>query len=309
MSKPKRLQKKIRNWWYGYIDFSTIEVDGYQYKKCTYGKKLLASALITEENIDIITALIPLFSQVEKSASPVMKLFYRLRSVGNNFEDSYLFNLYCNGFTSGYKDIDTIIEKNCLSVAMLEDKVNNCIKQLEDLNKRPTDKTKDIATFRDYLLDLGEHEGMIVRKNLYKLLHQPETSTISIPCNKETEKATVKTAGRKADTSTLPELLLKNRDKLIGKIEARLRVHATETDIARLYIALVECHFIYHKCFIKTFRNALQSQYKDMNIVNERGIQKAYKNLTTPCGSNNKLMKDTGEDFAAIEELKAFLSE
>lgn len=66
---------------------------------------------------------------------------------------------------------------------------------------------------------------------------------------------------------------------------------------------------IMRQCLIKTFRNALQAQYEDIRIVNERGIQRAYQNLTTPLGPNRKLMKDTGDDRAAIEELKAFLSD
>ena len=59
------------------------------------------------------------------------------------------------------------------------------------------------------------------------------------------------------------------------------------------------------KCPIKTFRNALHEQFKEQEIVHERGIQKAYKNLI---GNSKKLVKDIGEDHEAIEELKAYLS-
>lgn len=116
-----------------------------------------------------------------------------------------------------------------------------------------------------------------------------------------------KSAGRKADTRTLPELLIENRDVILERIGARLKTHTTETDIARLYIALVEYRFMC-PCPIKTFRNALQQQYTDLSIVHERGIQKAYRNLTTPFGGSKKLIKDIGEDHVAIEELKAYLS-
>ncbi|WP_290539936.1 DUF6043 family protein [Alistipes sp.] len=118
-------------------------------------------------------------------------------------------------------------------------------------------------------------------------------------------KGTNKTVGRKADVRTLPELLIGNAH-IIEKIGERLKTQGSETDIARLYIALVECHFMY-TCPIKTFRNALQRQYEGINIVHERGIQKAYRNLTSPWGNSRKLMKDIGEDLAAIEELKAYL--
>ena len=116
-----------------------------------------------------------------------------------------------------------------------------------------------------------------------------------------------KSAGRKADTRTLPELLIENREVILERIGARLKTHTTETDIARLYIALVEYRFM-RPCPIKTFRNALQQQYTDLSIVHERGIQKAYRNLTTPFGGSKKLIKDIGEDHVAIEELKAYLS-
>lgn len=71
-----------------------------------------------------------------------------------------------------------------------------------------------------------------------------------------------KTAGRKADTRTLPELLIERHDILIERIGTRLKTHATETDIARLFIALVEYRFM-RKCPIKTFRNALYEQFKE----------------------------------------------
>lgn len=116
-----------------------------------------------------------------------------------------------------------------------------------------------------------------------------------------------KSAGRKADTRTLLELLIENREVILERIGTRLKTHTTETDIARLYIALVEYRFM-RSCPIKTFRNALQQQYTDLSIVHERGIQKAYRNLTTPFGGSKKLIKDIGEDHVAIEELKAYLS-
>ncbi|KAB4221187.1 hypothetical protein GAP53_09355 [Bacteroides uniformis] len=127
----------------------------------------------------------------------------------------------------------------------------------------------------------------------------------------QTEEAipekTPKTAGRKADTRTLPELLIENQDVFIEKIGARLKTKSTDIDIARLYIALVEYRFM-RQCPMKTFRNALQNQFEELKIVQERGIQKAYSHLISPYGTSKKLMKDIGEDHEAIEELKAYLS-
>ena len=122
-----------------------------------------------------------------------------------------------------------------------------------------------------------------------------------------TPEKTPKTAGRKADTRTLPELLIENQDVSIEKIGARLKTKSTDTDITRLYIALVEYRFM-RQCPMKTFRNALQNQFEELKIVQERGIQKAYSHLISPYGTSKKLMKDIGEDRIAIDELKAYLS-
>ena len=46
-------------------------------------------------------------------------------------------------------------------------------------------------------------------------------------------------------TRTLPELLIERHDILIERIGIRLKTHATETDIARLFIALVELSLIH----------------------------------------------------------------
>ena len=104
-----------------------------------------------------------------------------------------------------------------------------------------------------------------------------------------TPEKTPKTAGRKADTRTLPELLIENQDVFIEKIGARLKTKSTDTDIARLYIALVEYRFM-RQCPMKTFRNALQNQFEELKIVQERGIQKAYSHLISPYGTSKKLI-------------------
>lgn len=52
----------------------------------------------------------------------------------------------------------------------------------------------------------------------------------------------------------------------------------------------------------------MDEQFNEQEIVHERGIQKAYKNLISPLGNSKKLVKDIGEAHEAIEELKAYLS-
>ena len=50
--------------------------------------------------------------------------------------------------------------------------------------------------------------------------------------------------------------------------DTRLKTHATETDIARLFIALVEYRFM-RKCPIKTFRNACTT-----SLINKKSFMK-----------------------------------
>jgi hypothetical protein len=57
------------------------------------------------------------------------------------------------------------------------------------------------------------------------------------------------------------------------------------------------------------FQKCLYNQFNKQEIVHERGIQKAYKNLISPLGNGKKLIKDVGEDHDAIEELKTYLSD
>jgi len=87
-----------------------------------------------------------------------------------------------------------------------------------------------------------------------------------------------------------------------------LKTHATETDIARLFIALVEYRFM-RQCPIKTFRNACTT-----SLINKKSFMKevfrkhtkiSFRHLETA----KKLIKDVGEDHDAIEELKTYLSD
>lgn len=57
------------------------------------------------------------------------------------------------------------------------------------------------------------------------------------------------------------------------------------------------------------FQKCLYNQFNEQEIVHERGLQKAYKNLISPLGNGKKLIKDAGEDHDAIEELKVYLSD
>lgn len=109
-----------------------------------------------------------------------------------------------------------------------------------------------------------------------------------------------KTVGRKSDIRSLPE-------ELIQSIENFLRSSNSQRDIACLKIALEELLFS-KPGGIKAFRDTLHKQYhdKDIHIIPERGIQKAYKELTDLIGGTR--VKDLKENRTYIDEIKDILS-
>ena len=183
---------------------------------------------------------------------------------------------------------------SCMVKFIIRKSISTGMRTKEDwLNFRKQQKAIEENTLIEWSIE-DEEENHIEKND--------DTQT-----EKATPEKTPKTAGRKADTRTLPELLIENQDVFIEKIGTRLKTKSTDTDIARLYIALVEYRFM-RQCPMKTFRNALQNQFEELKIVQERGIQKAYSHLISPYGTSKKLMKDIGEDRIAIDELKAYLS-
>ena len=183
---------------------------------------------------------------------------------------------------------------SCMVKFIIRKSISTGMRTKEDwLNFRKQQKAIEENTLSEWSIE-DEEENHIEKND--------DTQT-----EEATPEKTPKTAGRKADTRTLPELLIENQDVFIEKIGARLKTKSTDTDIARLYIALVEYRFM-RQCPMKTFRNALQNQFEELKIVQERGIQKAYSHLISPYGTSKKLMKDIGEDRIAIDELKAYLS-
>lgn len=109
-----------------------------------------------------------------------------------------------------------------------------------------------------------------------------------------------KTAGRRPDTQILPE-------ELIQAIEDFLRNSHSQRDIACLKIALEELG-LSKPGGIKAFRDSLHKQYQDksIHIIPERGIQKAYRELTDLVGGTR--VKDLKENRTYIDEIKDILS-
>lgn len=119
--------------------------------------------------------------------------------------------------------------------------------------------------------------------------------------------------GRPSTAGTLVEMfapVVRNKKKLTEKIGEYLTTKHSQTDIARLKIALDELHFLVSSVGIKSFRDALADQFAPgIHIVHERGIQEAYSRLTSTVTIKDVkvMVADRKEDRHAIDELKDFL--
>lgn len=118
--------------------------------------------------------------------------------------------------------------------------------------------------------------------------------------------------GRPGTIRSLTEMFtptVSRPEELRRKIGTYLLTRHTQTDIARLKIALEELRYLTLPIPIKPFRDALQEEYgREIRIVHERGIQEAYSRLTEPLLAG-KSVRDRGPEVVAIREIKDFLSE
>ena len=118
--------------------------------------------------------------------------------------------------------------------------------------------------------------------------------------------------GRPNTTRSLVEMVsptVSHPDELRRKIGEYLTKKHTQTDIARLKIALDELHYQVVPTNIKPFRDALQAECgSDIRIVHERGIQEVYSRLTEPLLIGSTVSSRGGEALV-IREIKNFLSQ
>ena len=118
--------------------------------------------------------------------------------------------------------------------------------------------------------------------------------------------------GRPSTTKLLMDMFspaVTHPDELRQKIGEYLTKKHTQTDIARLKIALDELRYLVVPTNIKPFRDALQAEYgSDIRIVHERGIQEAYSRLTEPLLIGPSI-GSRGSEALIIREIKDFLSQ
>jgi len=145
------------------IDFSGLKVGGYEFYKSTYARRENKSALITPEYAGLISNFIPTYYDNEKWLLRILRLFIDHRKWNKNLDDSLLYYLYCNGFRSGYNEIDLEIDRKDFESI---DKCNKCISKYKrkiqalDLPSEPTQRWK-------YYKLLGKKEGATVRGILF----------------------------------------------------------------------------------------------------------------------------------------------
>ena len=120
-----------------------------------------------------------------------------------------------------------------------------------------------------------------------------------------------KKAGRPSTAMPLLEMfspIVSDPDALMAKLHEYLTVKHSQTDIARLKIALDELHFLVSPVTVKSFRDALYRQFSpDIHIVHERGVQEAYSRLTDPLSGT--VLGRTNDDYWKLQELKKMLSQ
>jgi hypothetical protein len=145
------------------IDFSDLTVEGYEYYKSTYARRENKSALITPESAELILNFIPTYYENEKWLLRILRLIIDHRKRSENLDDSLLYYLYCNGFRTGYNDIDIEIDRQDF------DSVDKCNKYISKYKRKihTSDLPSEPTQLRKYYKLLGKKEGATVRGILF----------------------------------------------------------------------------------------------------------------------------------------------
>ncbi len=172
-------------------------------------------------------------------------------------------------------------------------------------------RTTKLLIKRSIALGLRTREGWDEYNRLKKVIDSGEVMDWALADDEAPEEK--RKPGRPSTAGLLAEMFaptIRNKKKLTEKIGEYLTTKHSQTDIARLKIALDEQHFLVSPVGIKSFRDALAEQYAPgIHIVHERGIQEAYSRLTSTVTIKDVkvMVADRKEDRPAIDELKEFL--
>ncbi|KAA6339099.1 hypothetical protein EZS27_012960 [termite gut metagenome] len=167
--------------------------------------------------------------------------------------------------------------------------------------------TNKILVFRSIKLDFRTKADWEKHRRLMQLVDGDSVMDWAIE-NFPGEK---KKTGRKKTGMSLAEMFshrVEDKELLQNRIEEYVKTKHTNQDLARLKIALDELEYI-KPVEIKPLRDALAGQYADkVQIVGERGIQSAYRELNAYIQGKGMFVKDYGKDREAINGIKEFLS-
>ena len=183
---------------------------------------------------------------------------------------------------------------------------------LDFLQKMTMSATIRLLISRSIKLELRTKQDWDAHREAMRLVESDrvlEWAAGTLPAEDSDEK---RKPGRPSTTKSLVEMFspaVAHPDELRRKIGEYLTKKHTQTDIARLKIALDELHYLIVPINIKPFRDALQTEYgPDIHIVHERGIQEAYSRLTEPLLIGSTVSSRSGEALV-IREIKDFLSQ
>lgn len=180
------------------------------------------------------------------------------------------------------------------------------------LQKMTMSATIKLLISRSIKLELRTKQDWDAHREAMRLVESDrvlEWAAGTLPAEDSDEK---RKPGRPSTTKSLVEMFspaVAHPDELRRKIGEYLTKKHTQTDIARLKIALDELRYLVVPINIKPFRDALQAEYgSDIRIIHERGIQEAYSRLTEPLLIGSTVSRRSGEALV-IREIKDFLSQ
>ena len=180
------------------------------------------------------------------------------------------------------------------------------------LQKMTMSATIKLLISRSIKLELRTKQDWDAHRAAMRLAESNQVLDWAMEESSDDRNGSKRKPGRPGTTRSLTEMFaptVSRPEELRRRIGTYLLTRHTQTDIARLKIALEELRYLTLPIPIKPFRDALQAEYgSDIRIVHERGIQEAYSRLTEPLliGST---VGSRGSEALVIREIKDFLSQ
>ena len=313
IGRYERLKKNIKESVEFDIDFSELEVDGYVYHKSTYiqggitafsnrilRKKGRISGLITQENMQLISKLIPVYNNNEKIVR-ILKWIIDGNWSAQNITDSILYQTYCNGFTTGYKEIDkriTELSDRMISVSSGEcnNYIDRYVKKLHDHSIIPT-QDKNLLYFWEYFIELGKREGATVRGLLYARELDSDSNMKLSGRSKSEEKRVFSDIIINLDKNQKEDLLERIHEYVSNGKEAKGKA------LGLMFVCLQNLQFINTKVkeqiIVSDFCRILRNTFPELDF-NDKGIYK-YSEMRKLDAPSKVELKDLEDKLNVLE--------